>query len=446
MLKFFFWLKYLCKWRVVFLSVAAVALSVALLIVVASLFTGFIEAVQMGAVGMVGDVLLAAPAPIEDYPAFLERLEEMEAVEAATGTLSAQGLLHAGKGNVHGVSVWGIEPGRRARVTNLKTALIRQGPLPEAPSFDVPGKAGETGGFVGIGVVADPNETTDEYDTQGVLDEMLAQRVFVTTGTIVESQDAGNTPKRKLISFYVADVAYTGVYEFDEAFVYVPIKTLQEALYPRREGDLATSISIKLRPGVDPEQAVAQIRGLWRVFADDELGWDPYRIAITEVITARQMQAKYVVELRKQMGVLLLIFGVISFSVVVLVFCIFYMIVRLKQKDVAILKSCGASGFSVAWIFLGFGTVVGLLGAGTGSVFGYVITRNINGIEEWIRVALGLKLWQSSVYMFSRIPNEVDWESALPIVAMAVAAASLGALLPAMLAARTKPVEILRYE
>jgi len=61
MLKFFFWLKYLCKWRVVFLSVAAVALSVALLIVVASLFTGFIEAVQMGAVGMVGDVLLAAP-------------------------------------------------------------------------------------------------------------------------------------------------------------------------------------------------------------------------------------------------------------------------------------------------------------------------------------------------------------------------------------------------
>jgi len=446
MLKFFFCLKYLCKWRVVFLSVAAVALSVALLIVVASLFTGFIEAVQMGAVEMVGDVLLAAPAPIERYPTFLERLEEMEAVEAATGTLSVQGLLHAGKGNVHGVSVWGIEPDRRARVTNLKTSLIRQAGSSGAPSFDVPGKAEETGGFVGIGVVADSDETTDEYDTQGVLAEMLGQRVFVTTGTIVESQDAGSTPRRKLISFYISDISYSGVYEFDEGFVYIPIKTLQKALYPHREGDLATTISIKLRPGVDPEQAVAQIRGLWRVFADEELGWDAYPIAVTEVITARQMQAQYVVELRKQMGVLLLIFGVISFSVVVLVFCIFYMIVKLKQKDVAILKSCGASGFSVAWIFLGFGTAVGLMGAGIGSVCGYVITKNINAVEEWIRLALGLKLWQSSVYMFSRIPNEVDWESALPIVAMAVAAASLGALLPAVLAARTKPVEILRYE
>jgi len=446
MLKFFFWLKYLCKWRVVLLSVAAVALSVSLLIVVASLFTGFIEAVQGGAVDVVGDVVLAAPAAIERYPDFIERLEETELVTAATGTLSAQGLLHAGKGNVHGVTVWGIEPDRRARVTHLKSTLLRQATAAQAPCFDVPGAAAETGGFVGIGIVADPDETTDEYDREAVLAEMIGQRVFVTTGTIVEAQNADGTPKRKLIPFTIADIVYAGVYEFDEGFVYVPIKVLQEALYPRREGDLATSISIKLASGVDPQQAVAQIRGLWRVFAGEELGWDAYRIAVTEVITARQMQAQYVVELRKQMGVLLLIFGVISFSVVVLVFCIFYMIVKLKQKDVAILKSCGVGGFSVAWIFLGFGTVVGLAGAGIGTVLGYVITRNINTVEEWIRIALGLKLWQSSVYMFSRIPNQVDWASALPIVALAVAAASLGALLPAILAAWTKPVQILRYE
>jgi ABC-type lipoprotein release transport system permease subunit len=426
--------------------VAAVALSVSLLIVVSSLFTGFIEAVQNGAVDMVGDVLLAAPAAIERYPDLIERLEETDLVIAATGSLSAQGLLHAGRGNVHGVTVWGIEPDRRARVTNLKTTLVRQAAVPEAPSFEVPGAAAETGGFVGIGVVADPDETTDEYDRDAILADMLGRRVFVTTGTIVEAEDADGTPRRKLIPFYIADIVCTGVYEFDEGFVYVPIKVLQEALYPRRNGDLATTISIKLRGGADPEQAVTQIRGLWRVFAAEELGWDAYRIAVTEVITARQMQAQYVVELRKQMGVLLLIFGVISFSVVVLVFCIFYMIVKLKQKDVAILKSCGTGSLSVACIFLGFGTVVGLAGAGIGAVLGYVITRNINTVEEWIRIVLGLKLWQSSVYMFSRIPNEVDWASALPIVALAVAAASLGALLPAVLAARTRPVEILRYE
>jgi lipoprotein-releasing system permease protein len=81
-----------------------------------------------------------------------------------------------------------------------------------------------------------------------------------------------------------------------------------------------------------------------------------------------------------------------------------------------------------------------------GAVLGYAVTKNINAIEEWIRVIFGLKLWKSSVYMFSRIPNEIDWAWALPIIFFAVAAAVLGALIPAVVAARTEPVNILRYE
>ncbi len=122
------------------------------------------------------------------------------------------------------------------------------------------------------------------------------------------------------------------------------------------------------------------------------------------------------------------------------------MMARLKQRDVAIIKSCGATNFSVVWLFLGFGISVGVAGSGIGAVLGYVITRNINVIEEWIRIVFGLKLWKSSVYMFDKIPNQVDWGSALPIVAMAIAAGALGALIPALVAARTRPVEVLRYE
>ncbi|HPY52141.1 MAG TPA: FtsX-like permease family protein, partial [Sedimentisphaerales bacterium] len=170
------------------------------------------------------------------------------------------------------------------------------------------------------------------------------------------------------------------------------------------------------------------------------------RRVATEIVTAREMQRQYVDEIRKQMGVLLLIFGVISFTVVVLVFCIFYMIVRLKQRDIAILKSCGAASVSVAWIFLGFGITVGVVGAAIGAAGGYAITKNINAIEGGIRVVFGLKLWSSSVYMFTRIPNEVDWASALPIVALAIAAAAVGALTPAIVAARTRPVEVLQYD
>jgi lipoprotein-releasing system permease protein len=79
-------------------------------------------------------------------------------------------------------------------------------------------------------------------------------------------------------------------------------------------------------------------------------------------------------------------------------------------------------------------------------VLGYVITKNINVVEEQIRIVFGLKLWKSSVYMFSRIPSEVDWASAFSIILLAVIAAAMGTLIPAVVAARTKPVEILRYE
>jgi lipoprotein-releasing system permease protein len=122
------------------------------------------------------------------------------------------------------------------------------------------------------------------------------------------------------------------------------------------------------------------------------------------------------------------------------------MIVMTRQKDIAIIKSCGATGSSVALIFVGFGAFVGIIGSGVGAIIGYIVTKNINTIEEWVRIIFGLKLWKSSVYMFSKIPNEIDWDSALPIILSAVIAASLGALIPAIIAARTRPVNILRYE
>jgi lipoprotein-releasing system permease protein len=448
MLKLFFWFRYLCKRRIVLLSIAAVALSVSLLIVVASLFTGFINAFEGSAVDVIGDVIIAAPSGVtfDKYPLLIERLAKSGIVDAATPTLACDGLLHVGAGNVRGVAIWGIEPGSRTRVTRLKDALVREKQMPGEPSFDVPGVPDKVGGYVGIGIVADPNEQTDQYDQPAILKQMIGQQVLVTTGTMTQSSDSAGEPRRVLVPFNIADVVFTGVYQLDESLVYVPIATLQKALYPDAEGTLATSVNIKLKPGVDPEVAVVQIRGLWHSFAADELGWTPYLIAATKIATARQMQHQYVVEIRKQMGVLLLVFGVISFSVVVLVFCIFYMIVRLKRKDIAIMKSCGASGFSVAWIFLGFGVSVGLMGAALGTALGCVITANINTIEGWIRTAFGLKLWQSSVYMFDKIPDVVDWNWAFLFAGLSVVAAAIGALLPASLAARTRPVEVLRYE
>lgn len=303
---------------------------------------------------------------------------------------------------------------------------------------------------MGIAVAAEPDEKTDEYN-DGAVKAMFGQQVVLTTGApapVFRQEDAGGQEqvKRRTIKFTIADVFQTGVYELDKRFVYLPIEDLQKILYPNEQSQLADQIQIKLVDGVQIDDALAQIRGVWQVFAEEQLGWDPYLIKYTDIETARQMQSRYIAELRKQMGVLLLIFGVVDCSVIVLIFCIFYMIVITRRRDIAIIKSCGAASSSVTFIFVGFGICVGIIGSVLGAVLGYIITKNINTIEQWIRIVFGLKLWKSSVYMFSRIPNDVNWTSALQIILLAVAAAAIGTLIPAVIAARTRPVEILRYE
>jgi lipoprotein-releasing system permease protein len=258
--------------------------------------------------------------------------------------------------------------------------------------------------------------------------------------------EGGQKFKIKTMQFVIEGVEFTGVYYFDRQMVYLPIERLQEAVYPDLKQPTASQVQIKLKKNSDEEAAIAQIRGVWKVFASQRLGWNEYEINGTWIETSRQMQSRLVAEFRKQMGILLLIFGAVSMSAVILIFCIFYMIVEARRRDAAILKSCGASSTTIAMIFVGFGGCIGAAGAAAGTIAGYVIMKNINEIEGWIRIVFGLKLWKASVYMFSRIPSEVDWQAVIWVVLSAIAGAAIGAAIPAISAAMTKPVNVLRYE
>jgi len=438
MLKLFLWLRYLRKKKIVFLSIAAVALSAALLIVVASLFGGFIDAFEQGAVKAMGDVVLEPPVKFSKYEELIRCLEQMDVVESAAATLSAEGLLHLGKGDVRGVEIWGV--------SNLDTRFSK---FERISGNEHPASRNEqqVSGFVGIGVVAEPEEETDEYDFDAVK-KVIGQEAVLTTGAVIKAQEDGGeaTVRRKTVRFTIADVVFTGVYYLDKRLVYLPIEEVQRVLYPGENEGVAGQIQIKLRAEAETDAALADIRRVWEGFAAEQLGWEPHLIRGTAIITAKQMQSRYVAEFRKQMGVLLLIFGIVSLSAVLLIFCIFYMIVETQRRDIAIIKSCGATNGSVALIFVGFGVCVGLVGSGMGMILGDIVTKNINTVEEWIRIIFGLKLWKSSVYMFSRIPSEVDWNSALLIALSAVIAATVGALIPAIIAVRTRPVNVLRYE
>jgi lipoprotein-releasing system permease protein len=439
-LSLFLCFKYLRTKKILLLSIAAVAMSCALLITVASLFTGFIEAIEDSADDYMGDIVISAPLSlrIPKYDQFIRDLEQNQLIKGATAVLSGQGLLHMGKdtGDVRAVRIWGIEPASREKVAPFADLFVKHKGKIEIPTFTVDDDTAQPNGFVGIGVVAKPDDVTDEYDF-GRVNASIGRRVFLTTGTM--------ELKPKTIKFTIADVFYSGIYEFDKDFVYLPIDVLSEKLYPM-EGKVADMIQIRLSRGASPEAALAVVRGIWRNFAESQLGWKDYAISLTTITTSRQMQARLMAEYKKQMAMLMLIFGIVSAGVVLLIFCIFYLIVVTKQKDIAIVKSCGLGSGAVGLLFVVFGLVIGLIGSSLGVATGYLFTKNVNYIERLISIVFGLKLWKSSTYMFTRIPNQVNWESVAWITLAAIAAAALGALIPAIAAAIVRPVKILRYE
>ncbi|MFA6186708.1 MAG: FtsX-like permease family protein [Phycisphaerae bacterium] len=447
MLKFFLALRYLKKKKIVLLSIAAVALSTALLVTVASLFTAFIAAVESGASDYLGDIIIEPPARFADSNVLIEKLNADPDIYAATAVLSTNGLIHLGSGNVKAVSIWGIDIQSRGKVAGLKNNLLTQKSAAGEPTFAINGENSDVmPAFVGIGLIAEPNTITDDYDFSAIKLN-IGNNAVITTGSIENSgrDSSASMLHSKSVKIKIADILFTSVYDLDERFVLVPIDRLTDSLGLdiKKPADV---VHIKCAPGVKPDDAIAAVTQIWTQFAEKTLPWSRFDIADTEIITAVAKQSESTTELRKQMGVLLVIFGIISAGVIVLVFCIFYMIVSGKQKDLAVIKSIGGSSLSAASIFLIFGLLVGLIGASAGIAIGYLITHNVNAIERWIQVLFGLKLWSSSIYMFNRIPDKFNWYWAWRFFAAAAIASVIGALIPAISAARTAPAKILRYE
>jgi lipoprotein-releasing system permease protein len=128
------------------------------------------------------------------------------------------------------------------------------------------------------------------------------------------------------------------------------------------------------------------------------------------------------------------------------IFCIFYMIVVEKTKDIGIIKSVGATGSGVLSLFLGYGLAIGVLGAASGLLLAYLIVHNINEIHAWLGRQMGIEIFNAETYQFDKIPSSMDPRTVYWVLATAVVAAVLGALVPAMRAAVMNPVDALRYE
>jgi lipoprotein-releasing system permease protein len=442
---------YLRRKKIVLLSIAAVAVSVALMLVVDSLFTGYIDALRQMTLADTGDISFwPRGGTVEDVNVFLDELQSDPNVIAAAPFLMGSGLLHTEGGIVREVGVYGIDPARETGFADWKQKLLRQKDAdpprrkaagevsPKAdkePDFSVPDYNDAPGVWLGINVIAEPNENTDEYDFDSA-QQFIGKRIILTT--------IGYEAKRHVDEFRISDIAFTQTF-FGDKTLYMPYEQFYKIWYGENS-NRPSFIKVKLKKGVDPLSMVGPIQKMWNDFAIDYLKLPPENVPRLVVHMSQDWYADVFEDLRNQKAIVLLIFGVICSVGVLLIFCIFYMIVTAKQKDIAIIKSCGASNITAASIFAGFGIVAGIVGSAAGVILGIIITKNVNILEQWVRVIFGLKLWRTSSYGLAEIPHQVHWASAPLFAILAIAGCLVGVLIPSLIAAWRSPVKILRYE
>jgi lipoprotein-releasing system permease protein len=106
----------------------------------------------------------------------------------------------------------------------------------------------------------------------------------------------------------------------------------------------------------------------------------------------------------------------------------------------------GAGRAGIAAVWLAYGAAIGLLGSVFGGVLAFLIVDNINAIHDWMGESLGLYVWDPSVYVFKRIPSEIDPTHATLVLLGGVLSCLIGALVPALRAAWMDPVRALRFE
>ena len=264
-------------------------------------------------------------------------------------------------------------------------------------------------------------------------------------------------------SFTVIDDCSTDVSSVDSEIVYVPFETLQDLCNmsaQRAEGDAnviveparCSQIHVKLKdsPGLSRAESLRrisevarQIDSVWAVFQKNHP--DAARSSVS-VETWRQRQSLLISSLENQRTLMVIILGIISTVAILLIFVILYVIVVQKTRDIGVLKAVGASNLGVAGIFLTYGGAIGMIGSIAGTVSGCAFVWNINPIADWIANVTGFSPWNRETFMFEKIPDQVDFVTAVWIVCGAIIAGVFGALLPSVIAAMRQPVEALRYE
>ncbi len=384
------------------ISIGVVMLSVAMLVVVMSVMNGFRAELMDKIVGLNGHAIVQAyGGRLDNWENVLAQVRSTEGVTDAS-PLIEQPLLTSFNGRVEAIFVRG----------NVEEDIA---------------KLGEKVVMGDIGAL--------QVGTRRVaIGSRLAQNIGVRVGdtiTIINPQGR-STPfgtQIRQVGYEVAAIFEVGIYDYDEKFVVMPIEDAQTLLLM---GDSIGMIEVSV---TDPDRVgqilapLAQALGGRAVIAD----WKTINSALFEALQVERVA----------------MFFALSFMVLVASFNILsslVMLVRAKTRDIAIMRTMGATRRSLLKIFITTGSTIGAIGTVSGLVLGFIVLFFREQIVWFIALVTGQQIWNPEVRFLSTLPSRTDPWEVFGIVALALILSFLATLYPALKAANTDPVQVLRYE
>ena len=386
-------------------SFVGIMLGVATLIIVMAVMNGFRGELITRILGINGHMVVQPiDRPLDDYAALATRFKAVDGVLNAIPMVEGQTLASGVGGAGTGALVRGI------RVEDLQSMKIVSDNI----------RSGDLVGFTaGEGVLVGSRMAQSLGLGAGDLITLVAPEGDVTP--------FGVNPRVK--AYPISGIFEIGMSEYDASIIYMPLEEAQ--LYFNSEG-LVQSIELFVaRPDdIDAVRPLVEAAAERQVFITD---W-------------RQRNQTFFSALQVERNVMFMILTLIILVAALNIISGLIMLVKDKGRDIAILRTMGATSGSVMRIFFMTGAAIGVTGTIAGFLLGVVVCINVESIRQFFSWLSGTTLFNPELYFLSQLPADMDSGETITVLVVALVLSFIATLIPSWRASRLDPVQALRYE